>query len=114
MFACVSTFNECCGCHEDLLSVLQDAAIQCTANAFGLIIAACVVVFEGPSSFQGYTDPETGKQGNGNIGVTIGKFRDNQLVRTLAVLPLYYSPVCVLMQPHPHVDCRPYSFLQIS
>ena len=34
----------------------------------------------GPSSFENYIDPQTGKPGNPNVGVTVGKFRDNQLV----------------------------------
>ena len=40
----------------------------------------CAAALKGPSSFESYTDPKTGKQGNPNIGVTVGKFRDNQLV----------------------------------
>ncbi|DBA84901.1 TPA: hypothetical protein ACH3X1_005915 [Trebouxia sp. C0004] len=59
-------------------------------RAFSLFKQAAV---KGPSSFEGYTDPQTGKPGNPNVGVTVGKYRDNQLVtRTDANVLLSLDP----------------------
>ncbi|KAL3141623.1 hypothetical protein ABBQ32_004860 [Trebouxia sp. C0010 RCD-2024] len=60
-------------------------------RAFSLFKQAAL---KGPSSFETFTDPKTGKQGNGNIGVTVGRFRDNQLVsRTDANVLIALDPV---------------------
>ena len=48
---------------------------------------SCAAAVKGPSSFENYTDPQTGKLGNPNVGVTVGKFRDNQLVSWFPIVP---------------------------
>lgn len=67
---------------------------------------SCAAAVKGPSSFENYTDPQTGKLGNPNVGVTVGKFRDNQLVSRVhnvsmfATTTLSFSHSCLVLHDH--------------
>lgn len=78
--------------HSLFCSLLQ--VCQREVSSLSLFFAA----IEGPSSFENYTDPKTGKQGNGNIGVTVGKFRDNQLVSTPTAAVQSTMHICIASQ----------------
>ena len=41
---------------------------------------SCGAATQGLQTFDHYQDPETGKQGKVNVGVTVGKYRGNKLV----------------------------------
>ncbi len=66
----------------------------------------CAAAVKGPSSFENYTDPQTGKLGNPNVGVTVGKFRDNQLVSRVHHVSMYATATlssshsCLILHDH--------------
>ena len=42
---------------------------------------SCGAATQGLQTFEHYQDPETGKEGKVNVGVTVGHYRGNKLVR---------------------------------
>lgn len=59
---------------------------------------SCGAATQGLQTFEHYQDPETGKEGKVNVGVTVGQYRGNKLVRA-AEHPCF--SVCLAV----HVTC---------
>lgn len=74
---------------EPGITLWSDPCGTLLGRAFSLFKQAAI---QGPSSFENYVDPQTGKPGYGNIGVTVGKFRDQLVSRTDANILLSLDP----------------------
>jgi len=59
---------------------------------------SCGAATQGLQTFEHYPDPDTGKEGKVNVGVTVGQYRGNKLVKAAGH---YYFSVCVAV----HVTC---------
>ena len=53
----------------------------------------CYVVTQGMNSFDHYEDPETGKEGKVNVGVTVGPYRGHKLVSHFLSILILISQV---------------------
>ncbi len=59
---------------------------------------SCGAATQGLKTFEHYQDPKTGKEGKVNVGVTVGQYRGNKLVRAAGH---YCFSVCIAA----HVTC---------